>query len=82
MLISAQVSFGSQPQYRPQLSLAHIPPRKFPIVNMIKPTVNDSSLIIVSSFNFSLIISLFFFVKNIIKINDTIPKIIPKVNGP
>ena len=64
ILIKAQVSLGSQPQYRPQLSLAHIPPKKFPMVSMINPTIRESSLIMVNSLIFKSILSLFFFTGN------------------
>ena len=82
MLIKAQVSLGSQPQYLPQLSLAHMPPRKFPIANITKPTVKAISLIMVSSLMLMSMRSLFSSLVRIINNKVTTPKIMPIAKGP
>ena len=82
ILIKAQVSLGSHPQYLPQLSLAHIPPKKFPMVSMINPTIKESSFIMVNSLMFKSIFALFFLLVMEIKISATTPIIILSAKGP
>jgi hypothetical protein len=50
MEMKAHVSLGSQLQYLPHDSLAQIPPRSF-LLKAKRPTVNDISETITSSFN-------------------------------